>query len=307
MKHIDIQSLGAEIKVYKELDAPVYRYINPSVAWHDNKLKISLRASNFAVVPKGKWYFRDGSAYSRTHVVIGDLNPDKLTISKLAVVPLSSNAPTRTLVAGLEDVRLFSRKDGLHAIGFESDRLTVNLHNESASLAEYVVKGRELKYLRTLDKPDKKVVEKNWCPPEKATRLFDFTYSDTQVWKGGKLIGKPTKTNIHGGSQLINKSGGGYFSIVHEKKRDPAVIRNQHMGGNIYDANIYYTYLAEHDERGIITRLSKPFRFGSGHNIEFASGLVEYNGDFIITYGIGDFTFGIARIKAEKLLTLFED
>jgi len=306
LQAVDIQELGADIRIYGEIDDPAMRHFNPSIAWHNGKLKIAIRSCNFAVEREGRWYFRDGRAYSITDVLLGDLNPDTLQVSNLHKLEVSKDSPKNILIAGLEDVRLFSRKDGLHAIGFESDRVTRSLHNESAGLAEYLVEGRELKYLRSLPKPKKEAVEKNWSPTDTPTKEFDFTYSDSQVYKDGKLIGEPTTTKIHGGSQLLKQKDGTWLSLVHEKRIlfQYANPRNR-FNQKIYDKHVYYTYLAEHNEQGIITRLSKPFRFGTHENIEFASGLVEYDGQFIITLGIRDCKYAVVKIPKQKLMSLF--
>lgn len=297
--YLTLPELGADIFIKGELQSDEFREFNPSIAWHGGQLKIALRSCNFSVHRHGQWYLRDGSAYSKTDVIYGDLDPNSLNVSNLKKLNLSKDSPTRTLVAGLEDVRLFSREDGLHAIGFESDRLTKSLHNSSTSLAEYLIDGDELKYLRTLEKPEKEAIEKNWSPTDIPSKEFDFTYSPTQVWKDGKVIGKPYTGNIHGGSQLIKQKGGTYLSLVHEKIADKSY-------GRVYDKYIYSTYLAHHDESGKIIHLSMPFNFGTHENIEFASGMVEYKDYFIISLGIRDVKFAIAKIKQKKLIDLLE-
>lgn len=305
---LDVQELGAELKTYGEIDDSAMRHFNPSIAWHDGKLKISIRSCNFMVERHGKWSLRDGSAYSKTDVIYGDLDPDTLQVSNLSKLELSKDSPTRILLAGLEDVRLFSRKDGLHAIGFESDRLTRHLHNESAGMAEYIIKGNQLKYLRSLEKPDPKAVEKNWSPSDVPNKEFDFTYSDTQVIKDGELIGEPTKTQIHGGTQLLKQKNGTYLSLVHEKKLDPTVSRMySRYNTQVYDKYTYFTYLAKHGKDGIITSLSKPFRFGTLENIEFASGMVEDEGKLLIALGIRDCKWAVCKVEKYKLLNLFDD
>lgn len=296
---LDLQELGADLRIYGETDDLAMRNFNPSLAFHNGDLKISLRSCNFAVRRHGSFYFRDGNAYSKTDVLFGDLDPETLQVSNIKKLNLDKDSPTRVLVAGLEDVRLFSRKDGLHAIGFESDRLTRSLHNESATMAEYVVKGNELKYIRTLEKPDSKVVEKNWSPTDVATSNFDFTYSPTQVWKAGKVYGYPTKSQIHGGSQLIKQKDGTFLSIVHQKIADVRL-------GRFYDRFVYFTYLARHDKNGLITHLTPRFKFGTHENIEFASGLVEHDDHFIISLGIRDAKYAIAKIRKDKLVSLLE-
>lgn len=301
---IDLQSLGAELHTFGEIDDSAMRHFNPSIAWSkEGQLHIAVRSCNFAVERRGKWYFRDGSAYSKTDVLYGDLDPITLRINNLQTLKLSRDSPARILVSGLEDVRLFSRKDGMHAIGFESDRLSRSLHNASTSLAEYIVKGDTLQYIRTLEKPNRETVEKNWAPTDMPSPVFDFAYSDTQVWKDGHLIGFPSTTQIHGGSQLLKQQDGTWLSLVHEKKLDSTIgflPRNSH----VYDKYTYYTYLARHSSEGVITKLSKPFRFGTLENIEFASGMVEHDGYFLFTLGIRDCKFAIARVKRELLTDL---
>lgn len=298
---LDLQSLGAELRIYGEIDEPLMRHFNPSIAWHQGKLKIAIRSCNFAVDRHGKWYLRDGSAYSKTDVLYGNLNPETLEVSNLKKLNLSDDSPVRTKVSGLEDIRLFSRQDGLYALGFESDRLTRSLHNESTSLAEYIIKDNELKYIRTLKKPDRKLVEKNWCPPDEPSNNFDFTYSPTQIYKEGKLIGRPYKGVIHGGSQLLTQKDGNYLSLVHDKVIDPLLNRPR-----IYDKYVYRHYLAKHNKNGMTIQLSKPFNFGTHENIEFASGMVEHDSYLIISFGIRDCKYGIAKVKKEALTDLLE-
>lgn len=297
---VDLQELGAELRIYGEIDDPAMRYFNPAIAWHNGDLKIAIRSCNFAVERNGKWSLRDGSAYSKTDVLYGDLDPDCLGVNNLVKLKLSDDTPTRTKVAGLEDVRLFSRKDGMHAIGFESDRLTRSLHNGSAAMAEYLIVGDELKYLRTLEKPDAKMVEKNWCPPDIESRQFEFTYSPTQVWNAGVVIGEEYKGNIHGGSILLEQEDGTYLSLVHDKT-------SINPYSKAYDKYLYRTYLARHSKEGLITQLSKPFRFGTLENIEFASGMVEHEDSFIISLGIRDCKYAIARIPKKTLTNMLEE
>ena len=61
------------------------------------------------------------------------------------------------------------------------------------------------------------------------------------------------------------------------------------------------------DKQGSETALdTQPFTFGTHENIEFASGMVEHNSDFIITVGIRDCKFAIVRIDRNKLIDLLE-
>lgn len=76
---------------------------------------------------------------------------------------------------------------------------------------------------------------------------------------------------------------------------------------HVYDKYIYVHYLAIHGKDGIVTKLSKPFRFGTLENIEFASGLVEHDEDLLISLGIRDCKYAICRISKNKLMGLLEE
>lgn len=299
---LDLQSLGSKTVIYGEIDDIQMRYFNPSIAWEKDKLKIAIRSCNFAVERSGGWSFRH-NVYSVTDVLYGDLDPASLNVSKLTYLKLSDNSPAIVHTAGLEDVRLFYRKDGMHASGFQSDRITRTKHNASATMGVYLIKDNTLHYLETLSKPRMEVVEKNWIPTDKPSNEFDYTYSPTQSYKGGIVSGEPYIGIIHGGTQLITQKDGTYLSIVHDKVLD-GNLRNHRR--EVYDKWMYRHYLAKHDNKGIITQLSKPFRFGTHENIEFAAGMVEYKDDFIISLGIMDCKYAIVKIKKNKLLDLLK-
>lgn len=295
---VDIQTIGARLVIYGDINDPVMNYFNPGIAWDGKVIKIAIRSCNFTTLRHGKWEFLDGNIYSKTDVIYGDVDPDTLDITNLHKLNLGKGTPTKTQIAGLEDVRLYMRKDGMHAIGFEVDRVTPVMYQKSG-LAEYLIKGDELIYLRSLEKPEENRVEKNWQPTDVYTNHFDFTYSPTQTWQKGRVYGKEYKGEVHGGSQLL-KQNRGYLSLVHEKIQDKRY-------GQVYDKFVYQTMLAKHDDNGIITELSEPFRFGTLENIEFASGMVEHKGDLIISLGIRDCKFALARISKERLMSLFKE
>ena len=296
--HIDLQSLGARLVIYGDINDDKMPYFNPSIAFHEGKLKIAIRKCNFTTLRHKNWVFLDGNIYSKSEVLYGDLDPDTLDVSNLLPLSLDDDAPLETQIAGLEDVRLFSRRDGMHVIGFEVDRITPCYYKNSC-MAEYRIDGDSLVYLRTLSKPISDRVEKNWQPSDEPNKRFDFTYSPTEVWKNGEVLGDVYKGEVHGGSQLIEQRNGTYLSIVHQKLADRRY-------GNVYDKYVYLSYLARHDKNGIITHLTKPFTFGTHENIEFASGMVEHDDNLIISLGIRDAKFGIARVAKSRLVDLLE-
>ena len=297
----NIHQLGGRTTIL-EYNDPVMNYFNPAFEWEyeSNRLRIAIRSCNFTTDHHGDWRFLDDEIYSKTDVLYGYLEPDTLEVWGLETLAMSEDTPIVTKIAGLEDVRLFQREDGMHAIGFETDRITPSLYAESC-MAEYLIKNGALHYIRTLDKPEKRLVEKNWSPANVQTKEFDFTYSPTQVVKNGKVVGPKYAGNIHGGSQLLLQPDGTYLSIVHSKTADKRY-------GQVYDKYVYWTYLARHGKDGRITHLSEPFTFGTNENIEFASTMVELklSGDVLIGFGVCDQKIGIARIALENLTKLLK-
>lgn len=292
---VNLQDIGARLVIYGDINNDKMPYFNPSLAWDDDALAISIRSCNFTTIRHGKWTFLDDNIYSRTDVMYGYIDPDTLEIIKLEKLKLDSNTPIQTRIAGLEDVRLYKRGNRMHAIGFEVDRVTPCYYKKSG-MAVYIINNGKLHYQESLEKPNPDIVEKNWQPTDVQTR-FDFTYSPTQTYQGGQLWGTPYTGNIHGGTQLLRQEDDTYISLVHEKIEDKRF-------GNVYDKYVYITYLAVHDELGIITKRSKGFRFGTYENIEFASGMVQHGDDLLISLGIRDAKFAIARIKKSKLMEL---
>jgi hypothetical protein len=80
----------------------------------------------------------------------------------------------------------------------------------------------------------------------------------------------------------------------------------QYNRPGVYDKYVYRHYLARHGKDGIITHLTKPFNFGTHENIEFAGGMVEHEGDLLISLGIRDCKFALVRIGKQKLVEMLE-
>src|SRR5690606_30726231 len=103
------------------------------------------------------------------------------------------------------------------------------------------------------------------------------------------------------GTQLLKQKDGTYLSLVHDKIIDRMLNRP-----GVYDKYVYRHYLARHNKQGFITELTQPFTFGTNENIEFAGGMVEYKDDLLISFGIRDCKFAIARIEKSKLVDRLE-
>lgn len=299
---INIQDYGARVVVMADINDDQYPYYNPSIAFDGKgKLRIAIRSCNFTVKPDGYWHLADGSDHAITKVLYGYLDPETYTISDLKELKYSDGAPFETKqITGLEDARIYWRKDGMHFSGVEID--TRRFFIRPARQAEYVLDEATdtLQYIRTMASPNPTRPEKNWQPADKPG-LFDYSYSPTEVYKDDRvqLVGDaPYRGYIHGSSQLIwQPKSKTYLTVLHSKHLNP-------MAGVVYDKYKYLHYFAEYSDQGVLLRISDPFTFGLGENIEFASGMVELGNDLLISIGIRDARLGLVRLAKETVLTM---
>ena len=187
----NLQNAGARVTMLGDVNDPIYAYFNPSIAYDGKgKLRINIRACNFAVKPHGDWYIRGKVRHAQTKNMYGYLNPDTLEITGLKEVKHDDKTPEEIAsISGLEDARLFWREDGMHFSGVRVD--TRIEYRTPGRMAELVLdeKTGTLKYLRTMYSPSLIRTEKNWMPTDKPAD-FEYSYSPTQVYKNNAVQGE---------------------------------------------------------------------------------------------------------------------
>jgi hypothetical protein len=67
----------------------------------------------------------------------------------------------------------------------------------------------------------------------------------------------------------------------------------------------YYHYFVRIDRNGWVIEMSEPFRFIS-KGIEFAAGIIEKDGNFVISFGKDDVSSHLAIIDKKKALKLLK-
>lgn len=297
----NIQDLGARVTMTGEYNDPVYTYINPSIAYDGKgKLRIVIRSCNFVVTPHGGYGYRDG-IYSKSKNLYGYLDPDTLTITGLKELKYSADTPDDIkLISGLEDARLYWRKDGMHFIGARTDRRQAYYY--PSQQAEFVLHEptNTLKYLRTMTGESPARPEKNWLPTDRPGP-FEYSYSPTQVYKKG-VQGVRYSGFIHGSSQLLwQPKTKTWLAVLHSKHLDPLIV-----GHKVYDKMIYVHYFAEYNEAGTLIKLSQPFTFGLQDYIQFVAGAVEYKDNLLMSLGAGDARMGFASINKNIINNLLK-
>lgn len=229
----------------------------------------------------------------RNFLHVGILDEKSLKISKLKEI--KPEAEYEGFQWGIEDIRLFWRKDGLHGIGVI---IPIDGGQYKLRQAEILIdhKAGTYKYIKDHGRPFGHA-EKNWAPTEHPNSAFDFIYSPTQIVKDGKVIGENNDLFIHNGTPLIHFKDG-YISIGH------AVCAV--LGERTY-AQIALRWSAS----GELIEHSQFFHFNVGwreqlrETIEFASGLLWSEGkegeELLIGLGVKDEVAGIAKVPIKKL------
>lgn len=295
----NLEKMGAEITVLPHNDKE-FPYYNPSIAWHKGKLHINIRSCNYTHINGRVTLGRH--AHAMTKNMYGTIDPDTLKIDSLTELKYDKNTPeVIRKISGLEDARLFVRDDKLHFLGVEVN--TSERNTTRASMALFRLNGDTLEYIETLAKPKADRHEKNWGVPDEPSELFDYSYSPTEVWKDGKVIGDRYTGNIHGGTQLIwQPDRKSYLAVVHDIKNVVDPTKNQ----SYWDTRKYIHYFAEYDAFGQLINLSAPFQFQGKMRIEFASGMVEHKDDLLISFGIMDGKPAIARFNKQQALSMLK-
>lgn len=294
---INLQQEGTKIIILPNVD-PMWPYYNPAMAYDgDGNLRINIRSCNFTVGDEMAWHLTHGDR-AITKNLYGYLDPETYDITDLKEIKYSKDSPEELHVTGLEDARIFWRKDGMHFSGTQVD--TRKGFMKPAHIAEgvYNEKTGVLKYLRTLEKPDPNRVEKNWMSTDKPNNHFDFSYSPTQTWKDGKTIGDEYRGMLHGGSALLKQKDGTYLALLHSKHIHPE-------WGRGYNKYHYVNYFAQYNEQGLLTKISPSLTLNLGR-IEFGGGMVEYGKYMLMSFGIKDENVVIARIEKTKLMDLLQ-
>lgn len=263
---------------------------NPSIARDkDGKIWLSIR-SNTINTKKNLGLIGDGPNPPRhytNHLYVGQLDEKTLKVSNMKEIVPSSNKP---FMWGIEDVRIFWRDDELHGIG-----VVVNTEDRTmkVGLAEILIDHKKGVYtlIEDFGQPLGHT-EKNWSPPESATRLFDFTYSPTQIYIDGRVIGHEYDGQIHGGSQLLPYKDG-YISIAHEVM---LVGSEKH----------YVSVAILSNAQGFATHVSQLWHLDVGwrdhlkESVEFISGAVWSDGSLLVSLGVKDVMCGVAKIPISK-------
>lgn len=291
-----IKLLGARIinlKRFAESDTKDWSCFNPSIGFSPRKgYAISFRSSNYVILPHGELSV-EGGGKIRNRIYFAEVEDD-FKIKNFRKIEVPENIlPTPR---GIEDPRLFWRGRNWYFAGVMMEQ-----HTPVARLCvcKLNLKCTEVETIEVYDGLKPNQPEKNWLVPDvKPNPNFDFIYGPTAVVKGDKIIYTMSDSEqvapLRGNAHLIEQPDGTYITIMHKLwiKKSKGYSQNRFSMVEWVHKN-YGHYFVRFDKFGSIIEMSEAFQFISP-GIEFVGGMVEKDGNFVISFGKDDVSSHLA-------------
>ena len=287
-----------------EKDNKLWSAFNPSIAKNpDGEIAMAIRSSNYLLGPMQLYTSLTTGQDIINHVwfarLDGELNITSM--NKLEVVGELS------FKRGIEDARLFWRDGSWHMTAV----ILENGHTPIARIGLFRIDLDTMTahFIEKYEGPNKKRVEKNWSVVAgDSVPDFDLIYGPDSIYKNGKV--KSLKAagkykNLRGGTQLIPWEDG-YLSVWHiTRKKHTKVFNSRTFSMENPDLRDYTHVFVLHNKDGSIQKVSDEFIFGSGA-VEFAAGMIEHNGNVVISWGHDDAWSWLATISVENVKLMLQ-
>jgi predicted GH43/DUF377 family glycosyl hydrolase len=294
--------------------------MNPSILINKGKILVNLRAVNYTFYHSEKKLFQhqwgpltyvhpENDMHLRTTNYYLELD-EEFGISRINKIDTSEFDTYEPLweFVGLEDGRLVFWDDKLYLTGVRRDTTTNG--QGRMELSELQVTEDSVKEVSRYRIPTPfnidSYCEKNWMPilnmPFHYIKWADpteFVKVDQKNNICEELIKKQNHAirnhtgngGLRGGSQVISWKDN-YIAVTHEVD-----LFNSEVGRKDV---VYRHRFIVWDKDWNIVNYSKSFSFMDGH-VEFCVGMVEYKGDFLITYGFQDNAAYLLRVPQKTI------
>lgn len=277
--------------------------LNPSIGFSPEKgYAAVVRSSNYKI-----------NEYGIPDIVLSSIKnelwfselDDDLNLTNLREIKVFGDID---LSQGVEDARLFWKNDSWYVLGV-IQRVTASRRIQRLALFKLDANANSAFYEKTYESWDTARSEKNWMPVAYGENTnFDYIYSPNGIVKGSSFILSGSSdtyiNNIRGGSCLWPLGDGTYLSITHSTYLKDKIFYNPETESYSKTQLRTYTHQFVHyDGYGKIIEISSEFVL-EHLGIEFAAGLVEKDGNFVISYGVEDEAARLAVIPKEQVLRL---
>lgn len=275
---------------------PGWSAFNPSIAKNPaGDIKLTIRHSQYIIDSVGRYTIADASGVIKTKHSICGVNDDLVITSMDEIdtseVDIDIKYP---MVLGMEDARLAWYNDCWCLYG------TLRQHREDGRCAiveDELIDNRV--FNRVVYESPFDVNEKNWmlmtggyftygkyiysCYP---SRVYDSKTHELLLPDNPAAV-RPELMNLRGSSQAI-PCDGGYLAVTHEV--DWSGVRRQ-----------YYSRFIWFDVYGFMQAATDAFWIISP-TIEFACGLIEHHGNYVMTFGKDDAQAMMAVLPASEVV-----
>lgn len=304
-----IEDFGGTTKQFvKQLDEkrPNWNALNPSIGYsEEDGLICLLRASNYTLDENtGLIHVTVGSLVkNELHVCNLDENLDAYNIRKISFI----DGPA--VPRGVEDCRIFRRNGEWYFSGVILEKA----HTQYARLAVYKLdlEKAEATFVKKYNGPEIYKAEKNWMSAyDEANPNWEFIYGATSIYKNDTVIAKANIdeaiASIRGGSSLWPLGDGTYLAVTHSVYVRKVTFYDDRTFGMVQGGVRNYTHqFVRYDYYGKILEASEEFIFDAP-GVEFAAGLIEHEGNFIVSYGRKDVSAHLAIIPKQNVLDMLQ-
>ena len=276
---------------------------NPSIAYSDKHgFIMTVRSSNYVILEHGELHVMNGGPI-RNKIMVARLSSD-LDFESMHELVYDCGRP---FPRGIEDAKLLWRDSKLFFTGVAMERDIRVARQCECWISDDLKTVTEFKLLGGIDP---KRPEKNWMTAAKKPANFDYIYDGNGVIVGDRVVRRfqidERLSGLRGNTHLIEQADGTYLGIMHKlyttKKKMYDARRFGIVDGVLKD---YHHFFVRFDADGWAVEVSKPFQFVSP-GIEFAAGLLEKDGHYVISFGKNDASSHIAIIENKHVKKIME-
>lgn len=300
------KSIGGEVRYLRRLvdkEDKLWSAFNPSIAYSPERgYAVAFRSSNYVILPHGELHVTSGGPIKNS-VWFSELDDDLKLIN---LRKLSFELSGYDFKRGVEDPKLMWRDGGWVFTAVAMERYIPVARQCECYMDEddYIVE-KVVMY----EGVEPKRPEKNWMTAGNKPKNFDFIYDGSGIVKDGYVIHRmhsDEKLSALRGNTMLHELGDGtYLAVMHRLliTKQTRFIPTEFGMREVVHKN-YLHYFVRFDENGWIIEISEPFHFVS-EGIEFAAGIVEKDGHYVVSFGKDDVSSHlgiIPKAKVKKLL-----
>jgi hypothetical protein len=292
------------IRRYAEEDNENWSAFNPSIGYSEKDGYICLfRSSNYIYTEQGIIRVLAGNEI-KNKVYVGKFDKDFNLVDVRMVTFIGGLSQNR----GSEDPKLYIR-DGewyFHAIMQEREHTPV----QRVATFKFNLEKAEAYFIKKYESYDYSLVEKNWAKPfYEDNKNFDFVYSSTGIYTEGRFLMKESTdtrlSRLRGGTNLWPLGDGTYLGVSHKQYRKPLKnIYVQELDKVMNNFLRAYTHcFVRYDSFGSVIEISDEFVLDD-FQLEFVSGLIEKDENFMVSYGVNDNEAKIGFLPKQTVLQM---